>query len=153
MVASDGYLKIGDYNLSKLHTRAEHLKKMYHRLHYVAPELLVKQVENAKSLDWWALGILTYELLMGFPPFMALNKQKLSILIKDTNVIFPDSKRFKDMVLTDDCKDLITRLLHKDPTKRLGCKNGYTNVLGHVWFSDLDINDIQSKKQVSPYRF
>jgi len=94
-----------------------------------------------------------YELLIGFPPFMAVNKKKLTTLIKDTNVVFPDSKRHRDLVLSEDCKDLITRLLQKDPTKRLGCKNGYTGVLAHVWFSDIDINDIQSKKGVSPYKF
>lgn len=57
------------------------------------------------------------------------------------------------MVLSEDCRDLITRLLQKNPANRLGCKNGYTGILAHVWFSDIDINDIQSKKVVSPYKF
>ena len=115
MVSQDGYLKLTDYNLSRLHTQANYFKKSDHRLAYVAPEAIQKQINAATALDWWSLGILLYELLMGFPPFFSTNKQKLRLLINNTNVVFPDPKRHKDVIISDDCKDFINRLLTKDP--------------------------------------
>lgn len=152
MVAQDGYLKLTDYNLSRLHTQADYFKKSDHRLTYVAPEALQDKIDTATALDWWSLGILLYELLMGFPPFFSASKVKLRTLIKETNVIFPDPKRHKDVIISDDCRDFMSRLLTKDPNNRLGTKNGYNGVLSHIWFSDFDINDLQSKKSVSPYK-
>lgn len=55
--------------------------------------------------------------------------------------------------MSEDCKDLITKLLDKDPKKRLGTKNGAQEVLAHVFFEDIDKQKLLKKNLPAPYTF
>lgn len=79
---------------------------------YLAPEI-IQSKGHGKSVDWWALGVLIYEMLAGYPPFYDENPFGIYQKILDGKVDFPkhiDSK----------AKDLIKKLLSQDRTKRLG---------------------------------
>lgn len=65
------------------------------------------------ALDWYSVGALLFELLTGLPPFYANNKKQLFQNILRGNLVFPD-------YLSDNARNLIQRLLHRDPNKRLG---------------------------------
>ena len=81
----------------------------------MAPEMLLQQ-PYSKAVDWWALGILTYEMIVGFPPFYtgSPNNQKMYDLIKTKPVFFPDAQKH-GIAMSDDCKDFIRRCLSKTP--------------------------------------
>jgi len=101
------------------------------------------------AVDWWTLGILIYELRIGRPPFLDKNHQKLGRLIKKGKIIFPDPIRHK-IDMTDELKDIISRLLDKEPDKRLGA-NGYQEVMNHKWFGDMDFDALLKKELEAPY--
>lgn len=92
---------------------------------YVSPEV-VRGDGHEFAVDWWALGILTYEMLYGTTPFKGKNRKETfrNILMKEPEFIG------KRTPLTD----LIGRLLEKDPTKRLGYMRGACEIKEHVFF-------------------
>ena len=67
--------------------------------------------------------------------------------------MFPDETKHKSIKMSEDCKDLITKLLDKDPKKRLGTKNGQSDVLSHVFFEDIDKPKLLKKSLPAPYVF
>lgn len=94
------------------------------------------------TVDWWAVGVLTYELLFGVTPFFNKNRQLLTTKICNTRVVFPDRKQYSDIGYSDEVVDFIVKLLDKNRLKRLGAKNDFTEVLDHPWFSDIDLTKL-----------
>ena len=70
-------------------------------------------------MDWWALGILIYEMLIGVTPFFNKERKLLLVKIKNSKVVFPDKRRYK-IEYSEEFVDLVLRLLHKEKDKRLG---------------------------------
>lgn len=95
---------------------------------YVSPEV-VRGDGHEFAVDWWALGILTYEMLYGTTPFKGKNRKETfrNVIMKTPEFIG------KRTALTD----LIGRLLEKDPTKRLGYNRGASEIKQHVFFRGL----------------
>ena len=79
---------------------------------YLAPEIIQSKVHN-KAVDWWALGILVYEMLAGYPPFFDDNPFGIYEKILAGKIDWP---RHMDPI----AKDLVKKLLVQDRTKRLG---------------------------------
>ena len=71
MLGSDGYLKISDFGVCKILADLEPTSTYVGSLLYMAPEML--NFSYTKSIDWWAVGIIAYELLVGYPPFRGNN--------------------------------------------------------------------------------
>ena len=91
-------------------------------------------------MDWWALGILIFEMLMGYPPFYDENPFKIYEKIVIGKVSYP-----KD--LDDTSKDLIKKLLCTDRARRLGCmKNGADDIKNHKWFKNIDWKSVSEGK-------
>ena len=106
---------------------------------YLAPEV-IKEEGHTFTVDWWTLGILTYEMIVGIPPYYSgsSNNEKIYQLIKERQVFFP-SKAKHGFELSENAKSFINGCLNKDKTKRLGA-NGTEEVLNHPWFAGIDIN-------------
>ncbi|KAH7827713.1 putative protein kinase X [Monocercomonoides exilis] len=108
---------------------------------YVAPELVLCTGHD-KGVDWWALGILIYELLMGNPPFFGTPIETYEAIVKYR----PPMKEFenpeddeKEKELRAAAKALVLELLRKDKTKRLGCLHGGAeDVKNHPFFAGID---------------
>ena len=116
---------------------------------YLAPEMIEGTGHDA-TLDWWALGIMLYEMLCGIPPFYDKNQNKLFNKIQTRSLKWP-SKGRDGTDLSEEVKDLITGLLQKDRRQRLGCENDVTDVLSHPWFVDLDLKALYAKKVEAPF--
>jgi serum/glucocorticoid-regulated kinase 2 len=87
-------------------------------------------------VDWWCLGILTYEMMVGFTPFVGGDSKTVYSSIRSKPVAFPDPAKH-GIIMSHECKDFIRNLLIKDPNKRLGSKGGVNTVLKHPWLSSI----------------
>jgi len=109
---------------------------------YLAPEI-IQSKGHGKAVDWWALGVLIFEMLAGYPPFFDDNPFGVYEKILANKPRFPSH-------FDRDAKCLIKKLLASDRTKRLGnLKGGSRDVKAHKWFKSIDWEALEQKK-VSP---
>ena len=113
---------------------------------------MIMQTGHNAAIDWWALGILIYEMRIGVTPFFNKNKNLLLTKIQRANVIFPDKEKYK-LEYSDEFVDIVKCLLNKDPAKRLGSGgNDVHEVLQHPWFSSLSIADLEAQTIEPPLK-
>ena len=108
LIDDEGYLKLTDFGFAKYcETRTYTLCGTPE---YLAPEIL-NEKGHSFPVDWWALGILTYEMIVGFPPFYtgSNNNLKMYDLIRKKPVYFPDPQRHK-IRMSEECKDFISKV-------------------------------------------
>lgn len=149
LLKENGYIKLADFGLAKYLLDAKQATYSFcGTAEYLAPEILDMKGHDY-NVDWWTLGILIYELRIGRPPFLDKNHQKLGRLIKKGKIIFPDPVKHK-IDMSEELKDIITKLLDRDPTSRLGT-NGYEEVMNHPWFSDIDFDELYNEELDAPY--
>lgn len=149
LLDQEGYIKIIDYGLAKMLDDNQEATSFCGTPEYLAPEM-VNQSGHDKSVDWWAVGVLIYEMLIGVTPFFNKNKNMLLMKIKNSKVVFPDRKKYK-IDFSDDVMDLIVKLLDKDKHARLGSKDDFVEVLSHPYFKDIDIEALEAKKVKPPF--
>nr|GMD33329.1 serine/threonine-protein kinase WAG1-like [Ipomoea batatas] len=104
---------------------------------YLAPELISGN-GHGNGVDWWAFGVLLYELLFGTTPFKGSSKESTLRNIASTRGVrfyVDDGERETPAMAA--AKDLIERLLVKDPRKRLGCAKGATDIKRHPFFNGI----------------
>nr|AML77445.1 putative LOV domain-containing protein [Portulaca pilosa] len=95
---------------------------------YIAPEIITG-AGHTSAVDWWALGILLYEMLYSYTPFRGKTRQRTFTNVLQKDVKFPTSKQ-----VSLHLKQLIYRLLQKDPKKRLGSSEGANEIKRHPFF-------------------
>jgi len=125
---------VTDFGLAKYVKKDVLMKTACGTPGYVAPEILQLQKYNSK-VDMWAVGVVLYILLCGFPPFVEKNLKALYKLIKSGKFSFPSP--YWDNV-SKEAKDCIMRLLHIDPIERLSPDE----LLQHKWISLRCNNDL-----------
>ncbi|KAG1676353.1 hypothetical protein FOA52_001148 [Chlamydomonas sp. UWO 241] len=107
---------------------------------YLAPELLLG-TGHGPEVDWWALGVILYELVMGVPPFSADTPEEIFANILDRRITWPEDE--EDM--SAECRDLIEQLLDNDQSLRLG-NRGAAEIKMHPWFKDVDWANLAKTK-------
>eukprot|EP00238_Polyblepharides_amylifera_P004499 CAMPEP_0196577022 /NCGR_PEP_ID=MMETSP1081-20130531/6166_1 /TAXON_ID=36882 /ORGANISM="Pyramimonas amylifera, Strain CCMP720" /LENGTH=223 /DNA_ID=CAMNT_0041895809 /DNA_START=327 /DNA_END=995 /DNA_ORIENTATION=- len=124
LIAHNGYLKIADFGLAKeLGTGSN---SVCGTPEYIAPEIILNTAYGLE-VDWWSLGILIFQLLTGFVPFFDRRSNfRTYMKILNDEVVYP-------VHLSDNAVDLITKLLVRDPLKRLGHVNGASEIMNHKW--------------------
>eukprot|EP00358_Blepharisma_japonicum_P004374 CAMPEP_0202948448 /NCGR_PEP_ID=MMETSP1395-20130829/13384_1 /ASSEMBLY_ACC=CAM_ASM_000871 /TAXON_ID=5961 /ORGANISM="Blepharisma japonicum, Strain Stock R1072" /LENGTH=231 /DNA_ID=CAMNT_0049650515 /DNA_START=319 /DNA_END=1014 /DNA_ORIENTATION=+ len=127
-----GHVKLTDFNVSD---KASSNSNSYSgTIEYIPPEVINHDIHN-KQVDYWGLGVVLYEMLMGLPPFVALNKKLL------VEKILTEEPRLGSS-MSEDAKDLILRLLKKDPKER---PSQISEIKSHKFFSGLDWDHLLEK--------
>ncbi|KAM7385378.1 hypothetical protein PAMP_001465 [Pampus punctatissimus] len=140
MLDKDGHIKITDFGLCKEGiTDAATMKTFCGTPEYLAPEVL-EDNDYGRAVDWWGLGVVTYEMMCGRLPFYNQDHEKLFELILMEDIKFPRT-------LSADAKSLLSGLLIKDPNKRLGGgPDDAKEIMRHSFFSGIDWQDVYDKK-------
>ena len=140
LMDDQGYLKLADFGMAKKLKDNEKAMSFCGTPEYLAPEIITMEGHD-KMADWWSFGILLFEMLCGLPPFYVENLDKMYEMIKNSSVKFP-----KRINLSEEAKDIIQKLLEKNPKKRLGYQKGIEEIKNHPFFAKIDFNLIEQKK-------
>ena len=149
LIDETGYIKLIDFGLARILKDSELSQSFCGTPEYLAPEM-VAQKGHDKTVDWWAVGILIYEMLIGVTPFYNRSRNLMLIKIQQSKIVFPDKKKYK-IEYSDDVQDVIWKLLNKKKNKRLGAIDDFEEILSHPWFSEYNIDDIIAKKVKAPF--
>ncbi|OCT96906.1 hypothetical protein XELAEV_18009123mg [Xenopus laevis] len=137
LLDQDGHVKISDFGLAVPNVFGDKtISGRAGTLWYMAPEVLQGQRYNA-AVDWWALGIIMCQMASGDSPFYEGNNRE-----KVISSIINDEPRIPRW-LNDDLKDLLRKLLEKDPNQRLGA---HGNIKYHPYFSSINWVELEWKK-------
>jgi len=138
-------LKLADFGFAKEIHGSKRTYTLCGTPDYLAPEIILNK-GHGRAVDWWALGILIYEMLSGYPPFCDDDAMGTYDRILRGNISFPGH-------VSALAKDLIRRLLQTDLSKRLGCLAGGANdVKQHAWFRDINFAALKLGKVKPPIK-
>ena len=131
LINNNGYIKLCDFSFAKKIENNDYTYSMCGNPEYYSPEMINKQAYNISS-DFWALGILLYEMLVGCTPFQDHDPIKMYQKITKSKIIFP---KLMDM----NSKMIIKQFLTVDINKRLGCsKRGVVDIVESPFFEGFD---------------
>jgi serine/threonine protein kinase len=138
LMEETGHVRVTDFGLSKVKSD-DAANSFCGTPEYIAPEVV--QGNNYDSaVDWWGVGILLYELVVGIPPFYSRNTNEMYQKILFAPLKFP-------AFVSNPCRDLIARLLNRNPEDRL---TG-ADVLSHEYFESLDMDALMRKEITPPF--
>ncbi|CAD8064466.1 unnamed protein product [Paramecium sonneborni] len=140
----EGHLKITDFGLSKINVKGDEKTNTFCGTpEYLAPEILLGGGHN-KSVDWWSLGALLYEMLAGAPPFYSKDKTQM---FKNRLEKPIEMKEW----FSNAARSVLNGLLQNDPTKRLGA-NGSQEIKDHEFFREIDWDKLYNKQIQPPFK-
>ncbi|MBN3283417.1 MAST1 kinase, partial [Polyodon spathula] len=156
LITSMGHIKLTDFGLSKMGLMSlttnlyeGHIEKDAREFldkqvcgtpEYIAPEVILRQ-GYGKPVDWWAMGIILYEFLVGCVPFFGDTPEELFGQVISDEIAWPEA----DEALPLDAQNLISALLQTNPLLRVGT-GGAHEVKQHPFFKDLDWNSLLRQK-------
>ncbi|XP_013140901.1 PREDICTED: atypical protein kinase C isoform X4 [Papilio polytes] len=151
----EGHIKLTDYGMCKEGVRPGDTTSTFCGTpNYIAPEIL-RGEEYGFSVDWWALGVLTYEMLAGRSPFdiaqAADNPDQntedyLFQVILEKTIRIPRSLSVK-------AASVLKGFLNKNPVERLGCGEGaFLDIVNHPFFKSIEWEMLEQKQVVPPFK-
>ncbi|XP_017754208.1 PREDICTED: microtubule-associated serine/threonine-protein kinase 3 isoform X4 [Eufriesea mexicana] len=157
LITALGHIKLTDFGLSKMglmslatnlyegyidrDTRQFSDKQVFGTPEYIAPEVILRQ-GYGKPVDWWSMGIILYEFLIGCVPFFGDTPEELFAHTVNDDIEWPDDD---DWPVQPEAKDIITALLQQSPRDRLGT-GGSHEVKEHPYFYGVNWNSLLRQK-------
>ena len=143
LITKSGYLKLTDFGFAK-YLDNDKTYTLCGTPEYLAPEIILNK-GHGKPVDWWTMGILLYEMLIGIDPFSDDDPMAIYQKIVKGKIHFP-----KD--IDKNAKSLIKHLLNGDTTKRFGClKNGVKDIATHRFFDKFNWRNFVYRKMAPPF--
>ncbi|NP_001186631.1 SNF-related serine/threonine-protein kinase isoform X1 [Gallus gallus] len=122
-----GLVKLTDFGFSNKFQPGKKLTTSCGSLAYSAPEILLGDEYDAPAVDIWSLGVILFMLVCGQPPFQEANDSETLTMIMDCKYTVPPH-------VSKECKDLITRMLQRDPKRRASLEE----IENHAWLQGVD---------------
>ena len=139
LLDGNGHIMLSDFGLSKENVRLENNEKSFcGTFAYLAPEM-IKKSGHGKAMDWYSLGALLYEMVMGMPPYYSEDKSQLFDNIKFAELKF-------SIGLSMELRILLTKLLERDPKKRIKEEAIKTD----PWFKEINWQHVYLKHLIPP---
>ena len=142
-----GYLHLTDFGISSKIKNGRAILNKSGTPSYISPEVLLNKPQNFSS-DFFSVGVICYELLMGKKPFRGNNKKKIAEKILYKNIKLTKKNIPENYSIT--MGDFINKLLKRNPEERLGNKN-IEEIINHPWFEGVDWEIIELKLFNSDY--
>ena len=142
-INTNGYIKLIDFSFSKK-IKNDYTYTLCGIREYYSPEM-INQTGYNKSIDFWQLGILLYEMLVGYPPFLDSDPVQLFNKIRNCKIIFPKK-------INKNAKSIIRHFLTVDTSKRLGCtKKGIYEIIQTPFFEGFDWEGLLHRNLEPPF--
>jgi len=143
LLDEEGHVLLTDFGLSKEGAGNGLSQSFCGSIAYLPPEMLSRSGHN-KTVDWYLLGVLMYEMLVGIPPYFSTQREQLFENIQKGPLKLPRS-------LSMEAQHLIIMLLKRDPARRLGAKNGAKDIKQHPWFACINWDDVYNRRLEPPF--
>ncbi|KAJ3480825.1 hypothetical protein NLI96_g8075 [Meripilus lineatus] len=141
----DGHIKIADFGFAKYCNTT--VWTLCGTPDYLAPEIIGNARYN-KSVDWYALGVLIFEMLSGLPPFHEPDISPVVLYERITQ----GPACIKWPAFNSNATDLILKFMERDPSKRYGnLRHGAGDVYAHPWFREVDWDKLRNREIQAPY--
>ncbi len=144
LIDAEGHIKLADFGLAKegVAEAAQGANSLCGTPEYLSPEVLDRQ-GHGTAVDWWNLGMVTYEMLTGLPPWYTTDRQKLFERIRRAPLKFP-------YYVSRNAASFIAGLLNRNPIERLGSHGG-GEVCGHSFFDVVDFDAMMMRSVDPPF--
>uniref|UniRef100_A0A8C2ZST2 protein kinase C n=1 Tax=Cyclopterus lumpus TaxID=8103 RepID=A0A8C2ZST2_CYCLU len=145
LLDTEGYVKIADFGLCKEGMGFKDRTSTFCGTpEFLAPEVLT-ETSYTRAVDWWGLGVLIFEMLVGESPFPGDDEEEVFDSIVNDEVRYP---RF----LSTEAISIMRRLLRRNPERRLGAGDkDAEEVKKHLFFRNMDWNGLLAKKVKPPF--
>ncbi|XP_072538848.1 protein kinase C, eta, b [Salminus brasiliensis] len=148
LLDKDGHCKLADFGMCKegIHNGLR-TSTFCGTPDYIAPEI-IQEEKYGVSVDWWAMGVLLYEMLSGHAPFEAETEDELFECILRDEVIYSSW-------LSNEAEDILRGFLTKDPSCRLGCterNGGEKAITAHLFFKEMDWEKLKKRELEPPFK-
>ena len=143
VIDAEGHALLTDFGLSKEGVQDNSSAKSFcGSIAYLAPEML-RRSGHGKAVDWYLLGVLFYEMIAGVPPYYSTNKEQLFFNIQNNKLVVPSG-------LSESGKELMKKLLKKEPGKRIGSERDAEEIKEHEFFRGIDWDLAFNRRLVPP---
>ena len=143
VIDKEGHALLTDFGLSREGVVGKEIAKSFcGSIAYLAPEMLNRS-GHGKAVDWYLLGVLFYELLVGVPPYFITNQEQIFRNIQNAQLYIPP-------FISEKAANLIKSLLKRNPNERLGSKRDVEEIKEHEYFADVDWQKVYERKYKPP---